>query len=201
MRLAKLAVQLKCAARPARYGGALPALWLLSDMQRPADPRDALLRLPAGSGFIFRQYDHPQREAMARVLLRLCRKRRILFLLAADWRMALRIGADGAHFPQALAHRARALRRLKPDAVVTVAAHGWRALHDAHRFGAGAILLSPVFATQSHPGAPVLGPVRFAKLARAAALPVFALGGIDASNARRLTGSGAAGIAGISGIV
>ena len=35
--------------------------------------------------------------------------------------------------------------------------------------GADAVLLSPVFPTRSHPGAPVLGPVRFRLLARAGA--------------------------------
>lgn len=201
MTLARLAIQLKCTSRFAHRERALPALWLLSDTQHLHNPRDALLRLPAGSGFIFRHYEHSNRETMARTLLRLCRKRRIVFLLAGDWRMALRIDADGAHFPQGLAHQARAIRRVKPDAMVTVAAHGLRSMHRAHQFGADAILLSPVFATQSHPGAATLGPVRFAKLTRGARAPVIALGGIHANNARRLRGSGAAGIAGISGIV
>ncbi len=201
MTLAKLAAQLKCASRFARRERALPALWLVSDTQRLPNPRDAILRLPTGSGFIFRHYDHGDREAMARTLLRLCRKRRIVFLLAGDWRMALRVGADGAHFPERLAHQARAMRAVKPDAMVTVAAHGLRGMRRAHQFGADAIMLSPLFATQSHPGAAPLGPVRFAKLTRAARAPVIALGGIGAANARRLQGSGATGIAGISAIV
>ncbi len=200
MTLAKLAAQLKCAAHPAGNRRVLPALWLLSDAQRLRDPRNAILRLPAGAGFIFRHYDQPGREIMARELLRLCRKRRIVFLLAGDWRMALRLGADGAHFPERQAHQVRAMRTARPGAIVTVAAHSQRAVTCAHQSGADAVLLSPVFSTQSHPGAAILGPVRLAKLTRAARLPVIALGGISAGNARRLKGSGAAGIAGISGI-
>ncbi len=200
MTLASIAAQLNCAARFAPRGSALPALWLLSDTLRLADPRAAIGRLPAGAGFIFRHYDHPQREALARTLLRLCRKRRIIFLLAGDWQMAVRIQADGAHFPEALAHHARAIRRIKPDALVTVAAHGLYAAHRARRVGADAALLSPVFATQSHPGGDVLGTVRFADIARKSPLPVIALGGVTPANARRLKGSGAVGIAGISGI-
>lgn len=201
MTLARLAIQLKCASRFAHFGNRLPALWLPSDTLRLPDPRNAILRLPAGSGFIFRHYDQPGREAMARGLLRLCRKRRIMFLLAGDWRMALRVAADGVHFPEGLAHQAGAMRRVKPDALVTVAAHGLRSMRRARHFGADAILLSPVFATQSHPGAPALGPVRAANLMHAARLPIIALGGMDAGNARRLKGSGAAGIAGISGLI
>ena len=49
-----------------------------------------------------------------------------------------------------------------------------------------ALLLSPVFATASHPGAPVLGPVRGAMIAAASRVPVYALGGIGPHNAARL---------------
>ncbi|MEQ1888686.1 MAG: thiamine phosphate synthase [Alphaproteobacteria bacterium] len=201
MTLAKLAAQLKCASQSRKIKRAMPALWLLSDTLLLADPLDALRHLPPGSGFIFRHYDHPEREAMARILRRLCRQRRILFLLAGDWRMAVRLGADGAHFPEGLAHRARAMRANSPHSIITVAAHSAGGVYRAYKSGAEGVLLSPLFATQSHPGAAALGPVRFAGLASRARLPVIALGGISARNARRLKGSGAAGIAGVSGIV
>lgn len=201
MSLASLAAQLNIASRQARSARAVPSLWLLSDAERLADPRPALRRLPPGSGFIFRHYDHADREAMARTLRRLCRKRRIVFLLAGDWRMALRVAADGVHFPEKLAYQAGAMRRVKPDAMVTVAAHNLRSMHRARIYGADMVLLSPIFATQSHPDGAVLGAVRFAAIARTSRLPVMALGGLNARNARRLKGSGAAGIAGISGLV
>ena len=51
---------------------------------------------------------------------------------------------------------------------------------------ADAVLLSPVFATRSHPGAPSLGPLRFLLMAQKAALPVIALGGMTAQRAARL---------------
>ena len=80
---------------------------------------------------------------------------------------------------------------------LTAAAHGRAGLVRAARAGARAALLSPVFPTASHPGAPTLGPVRFAGLVRASPLPVYALGGIDARRARRLAGTGACGLAGV----
>jgi thiamine-phosphate pyrophosphorylase len=48
------------------------------------------------------------------------------------------------------------------------------------------VLLSPVFATRSHPGAATLGPVRFRLLAARSLVPVIALGGMDTRRARRL---------------
>jgi len=198
--LAGFAAQLNCAARPTGKRVALPRLWLLSDTQRLPDPGDAIQHLPAGAGFIFRHYEHLGRESLARKLLLACRKRRVIFLLAGDWRMALRLGADGVHLPEQLGHRARAIRSARPDAIVTVAAHSARAIHRTCQHGADAILVSPVFTTASHPGAAALGAVRFAKLCHDARLPVIALGGINTRTARRLRGSGAAGMAAISGL-
>ena len=56
-------------------------------------------------------------------------------------------------------------------------------------------LVSPVFPTRSHPGAPALGVARAAALARALPLPAFALGGLDARGAARLRGTPFQGIA------
>ena len=67
----------------------------------------------------------------------------------------------------------------------------------AFREGADIVFLSPVFPTQSHPGAPALGPVRFGLMARGAAGPVLALGGMTPQRARRLQPLGAAGFGAI----
>ena len=48
------------------------------------------------------------------------------------------------------------------------------------------MLISPVFPTRSHPGAPVLGPVRFRLLAARSQVPVIALGGMTLHRARTL---------------
>ena len=57
---------------------------------------------------------------------------------------------------------------------------------------ADALVLSPVFATRSHPGAPPLGPLRFRLLARQARVPVIALGGMTARRAAALGAAWAA---------
>lgn len=201
MTLAQLAAQLKIAAPRRTDRRSLPALWLLSDDRRLPDPEPALHALGPGCGFIFRQYEALQRETVARNLLRLCRQRRIIFLLAGDWRMAMRIRADGVHLPEHLAYQARAIHTAMPGAIVTAAAHNVRAARRAFLSDADAVLLSPVFETGSHPGSSALGAVRFASAVRHTPLPVIALGGIHARNARRLKGSGAAGIAAISGLI
>ena len=73
----------------------------------------------------------------------------------------------------------------------------WRRRSTAERRGATLIFLAPVFPTRSHPEGRVLGPLRFAVLARQTRLPVIALGGMNAARAKRL---GPAGIYGWAGI-
>ncbi|MDP6952898.1 MAG: thiamine phosphate synthase [Alphaproteobacteria bacterium] len=164
------------------------------DRARLADPLAAAARLPAGAAVLLRDYDALDRSQLAEDLARLCRRRRLVFLVAGDARLATAVGA-GLHLPQGLV--ARALRR---RGLVTAAAHDRPALVRAARAGADACLVSPVFPTASHPGARTLGPVRFAGLVRQAPLPVYALGGIDARTARRLAGSGARGIAALGAL-
>lgn len=175
----------------------LPRLIMITDRARGGDPLRAAARLPMGSAVILRDYGHPDRARLARDLAMLCRRRRLLLLVAGDARLAARVGADGLHLPEALAHRARAWRRRRPAWLITAAAHSLPALWRAQRAGADAALVGPVFATASHPGARPLGPVRFAVLARLSPLPVYALGGIEESTARRLTGTGMQGLAAI----
>lgn len=175
----------------------LPPLILIIDSTRLPNPEAAIAALPRGGAVILRDYDDPARNIRAAILLRLCRHRGLRFLLAGDGAMAATLGADGLHLPERLLHLAPRWRQA--NRLITGAAHSWPALIRAARFGLDAVLLSPVFATRSHPRGRALGPVRFAALATRCPLPVYALGGIDAGNACRLINSGAVGIAGISG--
>ncbi|NCA91611.1 MAG: thiamine monophosphate synthase, partial [Gammaproteobacteria bacterium] len=61
-------------------------------------------------------------------------------------------------------------------------------------------LLSPVMPTASHPGAPHLGWEDFAALAEAAALPVYALGGLGPGEVEHAIQHGAQGVAAIRGL-
>lgn len=180
----------------------LPGLVLMTDRERLADPLAAVARLPRGSAVILREPDAGRRRMLAATLAAVCRPRRIRLLIAADWRLAATRRADGLHLPEALATGGcrRWQRARRPGWLVTAAAHGPRALRRAAALGVDAALLSPVFATRSHPSAFPLGPLRFARQARMAPLPVIALGGITGRTARRLNGAGAAGFAAIDGL-
>ena len=193
--LAEAAAGLKRAA-----GSALPALLLMTDEARLADPLPAARALPAGSGIILRHYGAPERAALARQLAAIARRRGLFLLVGEDPALARRVGAHGVHLPERAVRRA-AVVRWQRHWLITAAAHSPAVLRLAAAAGADAALLSPVFATASHPDVRALGPQRFAALVQASPLPVYALGGIDVARARLLQGSGAAGIAGIGGLI
>ena len=186
----------------------LPALILLTDEGRLADPSTAVARLPRGTAVILRHYGLPKtaRTALARKLRKITRARGILLLLAvtdaADDALARAVRADGIHLPEwRVRHGARrALHGRMPHWLVTAAAHSVAALRRAAAQGADAALLSPVFATASHTAARPLGVLRFAAWSRLSRIPVYALGGIDTRSAARLRLTRACGLAGIGGL-
>ncbi len=186
-------------SRSKKRGRRLPPLLLVTDEARLSDPCAAIMALPRGSGVVYRHYSSANRNRLAQTLASLCRARRLLFIVGGDAKLAMRVHADGLHLREA--DLCRAVPRFARRLLVTAAAHTRPALLRAYRLGADAALLGPVFATESHPGAPALGPLRFAALVRGAPLPVYGLGGIGACNARRLLGSGAAGIAALGALI
>jgi thiamine-phosphate pyrophosphorylase len=160
----------------------LPAIWLISDARNDAVLERALACLPRGSGFIFRHYHLPDAERYARfrTLRRVAKAKGHVVVLADSALTARDWGADGIYgAPRALWPRRAGLLHL-------ATAHNLAELGLAARLGADAALLSPVFATASHPGGATLGTVRFRLSARQAGLPVIALGGMTAAKASAL---------------
>lgn len=183
----------------------MPTCWLVTDAHRLADPLPAIRQLQRGDGVLFRHYELPpaKRLALARQVAELCRRRGLVLLVAGDARLARAVAADGVHLPQALIHQAAVARR-GGLALVTAAAHDPGAITQAARRAVDAVLVSPVFATASHPGAASLGVLRFAALttqARRRGLSVYALGGITPASFARLRGLALAGYAAIGSLV
>ncbi|MBF0323958.1 MAG: thiamine phosphate synthase [Alphaproteobacteria bacterium] len=174
---------------------------LVSDDRRLPDPRPALARIRPGAFLLARHYDSPIRADLIAGWAKLARARRVGLLVAADWRLAARLGADGLHLPEHLARHGCLAPALgwvrRRRAVLTVACHGQAALARASALNATAALLSPVFPTASHPGAAAIGPARWRLWARRAGLAVIALGGVGQRQVRFLRP--AAGFAAIGG--
>ena len=176
----------RAAARLAATAGcALPALILITDDERLPDPVAAARALPRGAIVIARARDAAKRQRLAQALRSVAREGGLFLLIAGDVALARRLGADGVHLPEMRIGEAASIRA-QSSLIVTASAHSLAALRKAS--AVDALILSAVFATNSHPGAPSLGCLRGAMMARQFPLPVYALGGITAKNAGRLTG-------------
>lgn len=158
----------------------LPDLWLLSDARNDATLERSLAALPHGSGFVFRHYHlgDDARRARFAALAALAREHGHLVVLSDQPMRAQQWGADGVY---------GSAERIAGAAMLAIAtAHDEAEIAAAVDAGAHAIMLSPVFATRSHPGGKALGVEQFHALAHLSPIPVIALGGMDAARARDL---------------
>jgi thiamine-phosphate pyrophosphorylase len=142
----------------------LPTIWLMTDPRFGDDLLAAIQRLPLRSGVVFRHYQLAERERhdLYAKIHRICARRGHMLLLGGS--------EHGRH-----------------AGAVSAPVHDVRELNEAKRFGIDLLFVSPLYPTNSHPGAKSLGPARFMQLARLA-LPakVIALGGVTRNRARSL---------------
>lgn len=152
----------------------------MTDPARTPDPAVIAARLPKGWGVIYRHFGADDRFAMGARLARICRQRGLVLLVSADPSLAARIGADGVHWPEA---RLRGARRRSSRFIETASAHSCAGIARAQALGLDAVLFSTVFPSRSPSAGKAMGALRFRLMARDAALPVYALGGVNENNA------------------
>lgn len=159
-----------------------PRQWLMTDERIGEQLWEAIDRLPVGSGIVFRHYSaEPQeRAALAQKIARTCRDRRLTLAVARDEELARAVGADLVHNPA------------KPlsDLPFSVAVHSVREADAAREAGAALVFVSPIYPTRSHPRQQPLSEDHAVHIARAAAVPAIALGGVDAGKFERLQHQG-----------
>lgn len=176
----------------------------LSPLALLSDPRIDIIfaaqNLPKGCAVIYRHFGAGDRAEVAAKLRQICFEKSHQFLIGQDAPLAFNVGADGVHFPQADLEQSEIWRRRVPDWILTGATHDGPSLALAASLPLDAVTLSPVFETQSPGSGDPLGLKLFCSLTAKSAKPVIALGGINAQTAPYLIGSGAAGLAGVSGV-
>ena len=172
-------------------------LFVMTDSERGPHPLELIQRLPRGSVLIFRHYEEINRANLAQKVVCLCRRLKILCLIAGDLKLALRIRADGVHFPEGTLKRLGKRPNVRKNMIITAAAHSSAMVKRSENIDLDAIILSPVYITKSHPTRTPLGHLRFARICKKSKIPLIALGGIKRENIPILLYAGAFGIAGI----
>ncbi|MBI3148488.1 MAG: Nudix family hydrolase [Betaproteobacteria bacterium] len=132
------------------------------------------------------------RARLAKALCALAHAHGAQVLLNGSADEARSLGLAGLHWP---ARVLLAAREKPADLLVGASCHNAAELAQAVRRGVDFVVLGPVAATPTHPEAEPLGWVRWAELARALPMPVYALGGLGHDDLRPAWQAGAHGIA------
>ena len=141
------------------------------------------------------------REALQ--LRRLTRDAKVPFIVNDRLDIALAVDADGLHVGQSDLPASVARKLLGPGRILGVSAETVEEAVRAEKDGADYLGVGPVFearGTKPDAGEPV-GVDRIARIRRHCRLPIVAIGGINADNARQVREAGADGAAVISAIV
>jgi thiamine-phosphate pyrophosphorylase len=139
--------------------------------------------------------------ALARTLLPTARRHGARLTVHGDAALAQACGADGVHLP-AGSDPARSRTLLGADKLIGVSIH---TITEAEAIDPGTVdyaIAGPAFETASKPGyGPEIGRKGLAEIARAARVPVIAIGGINAARVAEVLAAGPAGIAVMGGVM
>jgi 8-oxo-dGTP diphosphatase len=141
-------------------------------------------------------FGHEALEEFARRVVALARAYGAKVLVNADAALARETGADGVHLT---AEQLRGVSDRPDFPWCGASCHSGEELRCAEALGIDFAVLGPVRATPSHPHAVPLGWKRFSEIARGAAMPVYALGGIVPGDLEQALSCGAHGIAMVRG--
>jgi thiamine-phosphate pyrophosphorylase len=178
----------------------VPPLLVVTDRRQVRRPLVAIVTaaLDAGCRWIsVREKDLPEDEqvVLARQLLPKSRAAGAKLLLHGEATLARQTGADGVHLP-AGADPMAARVLLGPDKLIGVSIHTVTEAAAIEPAVVDYALAGPAFETPSKPGyGPEIGRKGLAEIARAARVPVLAIGGINATRIAELIAAGAAGVA------
>src|SRR6266478_4456060 len=139
--------------------------------------------------------------ALASTLLPIARQHGARLTVHGDAALAKACGADGVHLP-AGADAAEARKMLGREKLLGVSLHTVTEAEAIDPATVDYAIAGPAFETPSKPGyGPEIGRKGLAEIARAARVPVLAIGGLNATRAAEVLASGPAGIAVMGGIM
>jgi thiamine-phosphate pyrophosphorylase len=181
-----------------------PPLLVVTDRRQARQPLADVVAaaLAAGCRWVsLREKDLPGDEQilLARGLLSLLRAHNAKLTLHGEAALAVAAGADGAHL-SAGSDPAAARALIGPGKILGLSIHTVTQAEAIDPACVDYALAGPAFETASKPGyGPEIGRKGLAEIARAARVPVLAIGGVNAARIGELIAAGAAGVAVMGG--
>lgn len=180
----------------------LPRLMAVTDraQMRPGY-EEALERALSGPfKFVqFREKDLSDEEArtLANVAADACKRHNGVLVINDRLQLARELGS-GLHVSEARLEQLPSLRRsLGMESLLGISCHSQENAIHAKEFGADYVVFGSVFETPSHPDIRPAGLATLRQVCEAVNIPVYAIGGINADNAKDCFENGAYGIAAI----
>lgn len=183
-----------------------PPLLLVTDRRQARHPLADIVAaaLTGGCRWIsLREKDLPEDEQvpLARTLCRLAHKSSARVMLHGEASLAKLAGADGVHLPSG-SDPATARALLGPEKLVGVSIHTVSEAASIDPAMVDYALAGPAFETPSKPGyGPEIGRKGLFEIARAAGVPVLAIGGINTARVAEVIAAGCAGVAVMGGVM
>jgi thiamine-phosphate pyrophosphorylase len=181
-----------------------PPLLVVTDRRQARRPLPEIVAAALASGCRWvsvREKDLPEEEQvpLARMLLPLARRHGACVMLHGEVSLAKLAGVDGVHLPSgADAVAARAL--LGPQKLIGVSIHTVTEAETVDPDVVDYALAGPAFETVSKPGyGPEIGRRGLSDIARAARVPLLAIGGINTTRVAEVIAAGCAGVAVMGG--
>ena len=145
--------------------------------------------------------DKPRLLDSARRLKDVCAESNVTFIMNNDLDIALACDADGLHIGQGDLPVPAARRLLPIDKLIGCSVATAEEARNAEAEGADYIAVGSIYPTRSKADATVVGLKRLRQIRKAVSLPIVAIGGIDAGNARDVIDAGADAVAVISAVL
>ena len=134
-------------------------------------------------GVIYRNYNHPKRETELNKIAKACRKNRFLLFVANDIKLALKVRADGIYIPS-FNKTKKFHNHEKKNLIIIGSAHNQKEINEKISQKCKGIFLSPIFYVKKSKN--FMGTYKFNNLSLANKINIFALGGINENNIKKL---------------
>jgi thiamine-phosphate pyrophosphorylase len=183
-----------------------PPLLLVTDRRQARRPLPEIVGAALGAGcrwISLREKDLPEDEQvpLARLLLPMIRRHGARLSIHGGAALAKLAGVDGVHLPSG-ADAAAARAELGRQKLIGVSIH---TVTEAEAIDPSVVdyaLAGPAFETVSKPGyGPEIGRKGLAEMARAARVPLLAIGGINTVRVAEVIAAGCAGVAVMGGVM
>ena len=131
---------------------------------------------------------------------KLCKEKRVPFIINDNVDVALRCDADGVHVGQSDMEAQDVRAKLGPDKIIGVSARMVEQAVKAEKMGADYLGVGAVFSTSTKLDAREVSWDTLKEICETVSIPVVAIGGITADNLSQLAGTGVDGVAVVSAI-